>query len=144
MNLLSRKKLLGGLMGLFAAGALLAPVAAARVAATVTVVVPDTPQATEPDLFDVLRCKVPVDIDWDATAIPGPSVTVQLDVSADGGVTWSPNGTRVRAEDTGGLHFEKLVYPGNYTYRASLSKGPKHVIASGTSNSVDCLPVATD
>lgn len=139
MYLLSRNKLLGGLAGLLVATAVLAPVAAgARPAATVDVAVPGQPVIASPDLFDVLRCDIPVHVTWDSTAIPGPSVTIQLEVSADGGTTWSPAGTLVRAEDTGKVDFNKRPVPGTYMYQVSLSKGPTHVVASGTSNSVTC------
>ena len=123
------------------AGSVIAPAAAARIASTVTIVVPDEVHAAT-DGWTAGECTVPVDITWDASAIPGPSVTIQTDVSTDGGATWTPNGTLVRYEDAGGVQFLKQVDPGSYSYRVSFSKGPKHVIASGTSNSVDCLPIA--
>lgn len=141
MYLLSRKKLLGGLVGLLLAGSVIAPAAAARVAATVSITVPNEVHAAT-EGWTAGKCAVPVDITWDATAINGPSVTVNLEVSADGGTTWGPAGTRVRYEDTGSAQFLKQVDPGSYSYRVSLTKGPKHIVASGTSNSVTCLPIA--
>ena len=134
MNLLSRKKLLGGLIGLFAAGALLAPVAAAPAPAPVTVA------ATE-DVDDGYSnsCSIDINVSWLASDLSGPTVNVQLFESTDGGATWSPAGMHVRVDNDGNHYRRRSFSPSdNVSFQVLVTKGPRHVIASGTSNSVDC------
>lgn len=142
MNLFARKKLLGGLIGLVAAGALLAPVAAAPAPAPVEVAASSASSvsafslATDPPS----TCTITVDVTWDASALNGPSVNLHLLESFNGGPL-QPAGTLMRTANDGSQQFAKYNRPaGEYAYQVLVTKGPKHVIASGASATVVCTP----
>ena len=136
MNLFTRKKLLGGLIGLVAAGALLAPVAAGPAPAPVTV---SAVEDVDDNYAD--SCSIDINVTWTATDLSGPSVNVQLLESSDGGASWSPAGMHVRTDNDGNIQFRRYFDPStDASFQVLITKGPKHVIASGTSNSVDCTP----
>ena len=143
MNLFTRKKLLGGLIGLFAAGALLAPVAAAPAPAPVIVA---ASSASSVSAFSLATdapsstCTITVDVTWDETALHGPSVNLHLLESFNGGPL-QPAGTLMRTANDGSQQFAKYNrVAGEYAYQVLITKGPKHVIASGASAAVTCTP----
>ncbi len=142
MNLFTRKKLLGGLIGLVAAGALLAPVAAAPAPAPVTVA---ASTASSVSAFSLVTepastCTITVDVTWDASALNGPSVNLHLLESFNGGPL-QPAGTLMRTANDGNQQFAKYNrVAGEYAYEVLITKGPQHVIASGASAAVVCTP----
>ena len=137
MNLFTRKKLLGGLIGLFAAGALLAPVAAAPALADVTVVGVEDLSDGFPD-----SCSIDINVSWEPADLSGPTVNVQLLESDDGGATWTSAGMHVRIDnDDNHYRLRRFSPSDSVSFQVLITKGPKHVIASGTSDSIIvCTP----
>jgi hypothetical protein len=136
MRLFTRKKLLGGLIGLFAAGALLAPVAAAPSPAPVTVTAVEVVDGIYPD-----SCSIDINVSWTAADLPGPAVNVQLLESNDGGATWTSAGVHVRTDNDGSDYFRRYFAPStNASFQVRITKGPKHIIASGASATIVCTP----
>ncbi len=135
----TRKKLLGGLIGLFAAGALLAPVAAAPAPANLTVTGNST--SAESVITGASVCNIIVTVSWDPSDLNGPAVNLQLQESDDGGLTWTSAGSLTRTPNDGSQDLPRYgVGAGSYLYQAVLTKGPKRVIASGASAAVVCAP----
>ena len=91
------------------------------------------------DIDPTSGCEIHVNASWDASLLPGPSVTVTLYRSVDG-ETFALAGQHVRTEnDSADLFPGGVVASGkSYRYQVAVSKGPKHVIGFGESEPVSC------
>lgn len=84
------------------------------------------------------RCQVLLEGTWNPALTPGPTVTVQLFVSINGGALQRA-GYLERVTDSGWVQFEQWPTEGaEHRYEVRITKGPKHVVAIGLSDTVRC------
>ena len=133
----NRKMLIRSAIGLITAGVLAVPaIAAAGSVTPVFVSHSVAPDAVNPDT----QCEFTLNGTWNKTQTQGPSVNVQLWESVNGGPL-SRVGGHERITDAGIDSFlPARREPGTYSYEIRITKGPKHVIASGSSRDIVCAP----
>lgn len=116
-----------------------------------TVIGTDSAAAKAPTTVDVTHtlgitaeqadghCQITLDGTWDSTRTPGPTVTVQLFASVDDGPLLRA-GYLERVTDDGIASFAQRQTEGtSVRYEIRVTKGPKHIVAIGSSDLVSCV-----